>query len=204
MNDIVYLGLSMLLVASGFAASYVLSSCFRVPVYISRKACHIISSLWVFIMVYKLESLWARAIGPALFIAVNIAIPKARLGLGSIKKDIGIAAFPASLLVISVLYSLSYIEGEVAVASVLVMGFGDSSAAIAGALSGSEGKSVNGSIAMTAVSFAVIALVLSLPWYLSLASAAVASLIERYTPSGYDNLTVPLIMAFILEVLCTL
>ncbi len=207
MRDIVFLGLSAALVVLAIASSYIASRCFRAPSFISRKICHSMLSLWVFIMVYGLESLWTRAIGPFLFIFLNILLPKTKAG-AFLKKtdspDIGLIAFPFSLLVLSVIYSLGEIRAESVIAAVLIMGFGDAGAGIIGTGRGNTSKSLAGSLAMFLISFILILIFTDLRLSAALIAAFAAAAIEYITPSGFDNLTVPLIMARVLEVVCPL
>ena len=208
MNDIISLAASFALVALAAGASYALHRSAAVPAALSRKACHVIVSFWVFIMVYGFSSTWARLIGPAVFIVANFLISRSGLGsaigLGERRLDPGLVTYPFSLLVLSLLYSLGIICSGTAIASVMIMGIGDGAAAIAGRLCGKERKSLAGSIAMAVVSFFVI--LLSMDTLLSFAfiAAMTVSLVEHITPPGYDNLTVPLASAGLLEAICSL
>ena len=145
MNDIISLAASFALVALAAGASYALHRSAAVPAALSRKACHIIVSFWVFIMVYGFSSTWARLIGPAVFIVANFLISRSGLGsaigLGERRLDPGLVTYPFSLLVLSLLYSLGIICSGTAIASVMIMGIGDGAAAIAGRLCGKERKS---------------------------------------------------------------
>ena len=75
MNDLAALALSAALVAAAFASSFILTKV-SAPLWLSRKACHIIVSFWVFIMAGCFETTSARVIGPALFAVVNLVLSR--------------------------------------------------------------------------------------------------------------------------------
>lgn len=167
---------------------------------IGRKVLHLLSSLWVIVMVYGFESSWARAAGPLLFLAINAVYAYRKSG----RLDNGLVSFPLALLVMSLLYSYGCISGETAISSLFILGFGDGAAAVTGYLLHKRGKSIEGSASMFLVSVLVLLLFsgLSLPYCLIVAFAAAAA--ERLTPSGLDNLTVPITAALFMEVICLL
>ena len=180
MSDAVSLSVSAVYMALSIALSYGLSR--LVPGVIARKTLHILSSLWTVMMVYGFESVWARVIGPAAFIVI--------------------VSFPVSLLIISLLYSYGRVSGSTAIASMFILGFGDGAAAVTGYLLGKTKKSMEGSISMLAVSAVVLMLFSGLSFPLCLLVALLAAAAERLTPSGLDNLTVPLTAALAMEVIC--
>ena len=118
--------------------------------------------------------------------------------------DNGLVSFPLALLVMSLLYSYGRISGETAISSLFILGFGDGAAAVTGYLLHKRGKSIEGSLSMFLVSVLVLLLFsgLSLPYCLIVAFAAAAA--ERLTPSGLDNLTVPITAALFMEIICLL
>ena len=116
--------------------------------------------------------------------------------------DNGIVSFPVSLLIISLLYSYGRVSGSTAIASMFILGFGDGAAAVTGYLLGKTKKSMEGSISMLAVSVVALMLFSGLSFPLCLIVALLATAAERLTPSGLDNLTVPLTAALAMEVIC--
>ena len=207
MTDIIALSLSLALVLVAVAAAYLLKRAGISPE-VARKACHIIVSFWVFIMAYGFETDIARLSGPAVFIIINALLPRTGLGIeldiARSSRDIGLVLYPLSLLIISLLYSHEIISASASIAGVLVMGAGDSAAAVAGTLLGKNGKSLEGSIAMAIVSFAIISIAMPLSLFLSAMAAIAIAAVERLTPHGFDNLTVPLASVAVLEGLCCL
>ena len=112
--------------------------------------------------------------------------------------------FPVALLAVSILYSFSLISAETAISSILVMGAGDSAAALIGTRYGRHqlfSKSIEGFTAMFAVSFIVLLAFSSLPWEESFLIAFVAAAAEVLAPHGLDNLTVPFAVILMMEVL---
>ena len=205
MNDLTALALSAALVAAAFASSFILTKV-SAPLWLSRKACHIIVSFWVFIMAGCFETTSARVIGPALFTIVNLVLSRtgasASAGIGKGGNDIALVFYPVSLLIVSVLYSYGSISSDTAIASIMILGLGDGSAAIAGHIAGKKDKSLVGSIAMVIVSFLLVIAITGLSFPYALLVALAVSAVERITPHGYDNLTVPVAAVLLLEVLC--
>ena len=98
-----------------FSALYVLFilavACFLVKYHkigneSARKLVHASVSLWVFVMVYGMNSLWARIAGPLAFIFINAFLWK-RKGNAEHGGMNGLICFPFSLLLLSILYSAS-------------------------------------------------------------------------------------------------
>ena len=199
-SDVQSLLISCAYVAASLLLCLLLQRVFYVPSVIVRKILHILSSLWVFMMVYGFSHTAARAAGPVLFIVLN-GVYSAGKGR---RLDNGLVSFPVSLLLITLLYSFGRLSAESAVSSMLVLGFGDGAAAVTGYMLHKTGKSIEGSVSMFLVSFIVLLLFspLSVPERVIAALAAAAA--ERMTPSGLDNLTVPLTTALVMEVLCIL
>lgn len=191
MSDCLILLLSCLYVSLVLLLARVLQGKAR-AIYI-RKIVHILVSFWI-VPCFSIDSLPLRLLGPLLFVILNCVACK-RKGWGS-----GLVTYPLTLTLLIALEAAG-IAGRVSViGAVLVMGLGDGLAAIAGTALGHEHKSLPGFSVMALVSFSVL-LILSRSW-LSLPSALLVAAIEYFTPGGYDNITVPLSAAVLLEVLC--
>ena len=176
MNDIFPILVSFIYVIAVLLVSYLLESHGRLGRESARKLVHFLVSLWVFVMVYWMDSLWARILGPIAFIFINTFMTlKAREG-----------------------------RAETAISSILVMGAGDSAAALIGTRYGRHqlfSKSIEGFTAMFAVSFIVLLAFSSLPWGEAFLIAFVAAAAEVLAPHGLDNLTVPFAVILMMEVL---
>ena len=195
-DDALFLLVSFIYIILSIALSYGVSRI--APPVFSRKLLHILASLWIIIMVQGSAGIAARIAGPLLFIAVNGAYAWHR----EHRLDNGLVSFPVALLIITLLYSYDRVSAATAVSSMLVLGFGDGIAAVAGYFLHKTKKSIEGSIAMFLISFLVLLRFSSLSLPLCLLPAIAATIAERATPSGLDNLTVPLTTALILEVIC--
>ena len=77
-------------------------------------------------------------------------------------------------------------------------------AAIIGTLLGKTRKSIEGSVAMYVVVFNAVLAVSGIGIGPSAVVALAAACAERISPSAFDNLTVPLITAGAVEVICAL
>ncbi len=181
-----------------------------------RKFIHIMTSLWIFLVEYKLKNPVAKLIGPFLFIFFNWFFSKSEfsslLGMNDRKRDSGLVYYPLSIFILVLLEISGLISSSSVIASVLVMGWGDGLAALIGSRFGKNSylvygrykKSMEGSFVMFAVSFAIILIFTPLSWYAALLTALAASVAENITPLGLDNLTVPFSVAILSEVLCSL
>lgn len=181
-----------------------------------RKFIHIMTSLWIFIVEYKIKSPVCKLIGPFIFIFLNLIFSKSRfsslLGMNDRRRDSGLVYYPLAIFVLVLLEIAGYISSYSVIASVLVMGWGDGLAALIGSRFGRNSylvygkykKSIEGSSVMLAASFAIIMLFTPLKWYAALLIALLASFAENVTPLGLDNLSVPFSVAILSEVLCSL
>ena len=181
-----------------------------------RKFIHILASCWIFVPAYKMDDLLSMAIGPILFTLINglfvFGGHGAALGMGDRKRDNGLVYYPISLLILVVLYSMGYISSSSMICGVLIMGWGDGFAALIGYRWGKHSyviykkykKSIEGTVAMTIVSFAIAFFFGGLSFVDALLVAAAASALENITPLGFDNITVPIASACIVEALCHL
>ena len=200
MSDSLSILISFCYMAAAIALCLLLDRAFSVPREIVRKLLHLLSSLWVILMVYGFEGAVARALGPLLFIIINAVFAYRREG----RLDSGLVTFPVSLLILSLLFSFGYVSADTAISSILVLGCGDGAAAVTGYFLHKTGKSIEGSLSMFLVSSVVLLLFspLALLWCIIVSIAVTVA--ERITPSGLDNLTVPLTCALLMEVICIL
>ncbi|MGN1163192.1 MAG: diacylglycerol/polyprenol kinase family protein [Candidatus Ornithospirochaeta sp.] len=181
-----------------------------------RKFIHIATSFLIFPLVYVISNPYLRLLGPSLFIVVNAAATYS--GMGKIigmydeKRHLGLVVYPFSVLVLVLLFNLGVISGESAVIGTLSMGVGDGMAALVGTKWGRHKykvknvgtKSLEGTAAMAAATFIVALIFSSSPVWAAIAVASAATLSENFSPSGIDNISVPLISAFLMEALCRL
>ena len=145
------------------------------------------------------QAIFVRLAGPVLFTALNLAF---YIHSGNISA--GIVFFPLSTTVMIFLMIEGILSVQSVVAGTLVMGLGDGAAAIAGTLLGKTRKSIEGSAVMFIVAFNVILACTGIGVIKAAVSALAATVAERVSPSALDNLTVPLLTAGAVEVLCAL
>lgn len=178
----------------------------------TRKFIHILVSLWVLILVNMYDSYAWAMVGPVAFIIINfIGVYgglASHLGMGNRKRDNGLIYYPLSLAVMVTFMYQGFLPDYAVIAATLIMGFGDGLAALVGTYFGKHRyvsfggkKSLEGSLAMLAVSIAVMAVCTPLPWYWVAGLSLVATVLESFTPLGFDNITVPLATAFLMGVL---
>ena len=183
-----------------------------------RKIIHIGVSNWWFLEITMFTTLSYALVGPIFFIISNSLFTFLDwgrfIGMNDRKRNYGLIYFPVTLLLLVVLQYQGVLPSIACTIGVLVMGYGDGLAALIGRKWGkrklnipSGGKTWLGTFVMFLVSFLVsfIGLMMaSLPFGsvvgVSLLVGVVSAFVEAITPLGLDNLTVPLLAAFIVGV----
>lgn len=189
---------------------------------VTRKVIHIgVSHWWLLAMLFF--DRWEFAIvGPLAFIFINLASYLFRLFPAmehpERRRNLGTVYFPISLLVLVLLFWAGPLEIWMGGVGILVLGWGDGLAALVGEKTrgrtfrvyGST-KSVAGTLTMLIAASAVAAVFLAVyspggvlgiggaPGIVlgALLVGVVSSAVELATPWGVDNLTVPLVTAFL-------
>lgn len=181
-----------------------------------RKYIHILTSCWIFILVYGMDNWLCMVLGPFLFIFVNGFFVYGGygvlLGMGDKKRDNGLIYYPMSLLLLVILYASGLISSGAIMTGVLIMGWGDGLAALIGSrwgkheykVYGKYKKSLEGTGAMLFASFLIAYLFGGLSPVMAMLLAIVAIGLENITPLGLDNITVPIVSALLTEALCLL
>lgn len=180
-----------------------------------RKIIHIGVSNWWFIEIALFTKLSYALVGPIFFIISNSLFTFLNwgrfIGMDDKKRNYGLIYFPVTLLLLVIFQYQGYLPAIACTIGVLVMGYGDGLAALIGRKWGrrklqipSGGKTWLGTIIMFLVSFLVAfaglmttALPLGTVFGVSLLVATVSAFVEAITPLGLDNLTVPLLAAFL-------
>ena len=211
MSDIYSILLVVLIIATSGAISLLF---YRLGVFSSettRKFIHILVSNSVFICAYNFESLGFAVLGPCLFIIINYLGTKSKyaasLGMTDSARHIGLVYYPASLALLVFLKYTNYIEAQDLIAGILVMGYGDGLAALYGSKFGKKkigrtGKTLEGSIILFFAAILVMVLFTNYNITMVVVIALIAAVIELYSKNGFDNISVPLITAFLGAVLC--
>ncbi len=178
-----------------------------------RKFIHIFTSNWVFILVYKINNPLYMVLGPVAFIFINAVFVYAGLGrymgMNDRKRDNGLIYYPLAILVLVLFYSSQVLTREAVLSGILIMGWADGMAAFVGVrwgrhkylVYGKYQKSAEGSLVMFFVSFLIVLYFGHKSWYWAFLVALVSTVTESLTPLGFDNLSVPLVAAFLTEVL---
>ena len=187
---------------------------------VSRKIVHIgVANCW-WISMYFFDSPVSASIPPVFFIFFNFfsarhnIVKSMERGQEKGGAGYGTVYYPVSLLVLSVLCFSGLAPLYIGAVAVSCMGYGDGFAALIGRKFGKHKvnlktgaqKSVEGCATMFVISFASSTAILS---YENIANAIIISFLialfgtftELFTPDGYDNLTVPLGIAFFTMIL---
>ncbi len=197
----------------------------NMPIEVFRKTLHLILLFSLFVWVYAFRTWWVSALAAVVFAAIVFPI----LALGERIK--GYSKLLAERKKGEIKHSLILVFGMFAamigicwgwlgdkmlvLACIFAWGFGDGAAALVGKRYGQhflEGKliegrkSIEGTLAMFAVSFLSVIVVLllrgGLPWHgyipISALAAAVCAVVELYTLRGFDTVTCPFAAATVI------
>lgn len=218
-------GILLLYFALCASGALLLKRLVNVPTEVFRKTLHIILLGSIFVLTYAFTTWWIAALSALVFMAL---VYPALMCLerwrgysellterksGEIKRSL-IVVFSMFAVLICVCWGLLK-EKYFVIASVLAWGLGDAAAALVGKRFGKhyiEGKlvegrkSIEGTIAMFAVSFISVLVVLLIhgaaPWYryipIALVTAVVCAVVELYTRNGMDTLTCPFAAASVM------
>ncbi|MBC7087978.1 MAG: phosphatidate cytidylyltransferase [Tissierellales bacterium] len=186
----------------------------------SRKFIHIgVSNWWILAMIFFDNNIYASIV-PALFIVLNYLSYRKNLFTamerGGDKEDLGTVYYAISLFILSILTFKDINYAYIGALGILTMGYGDGLAAVIGKRYGRKKykifgstKSLIGSLTMFVVTFIVNLIILSIynPTNIIIYSfvlAVFATLLELFTPKGFDNLSVPLGSSLIYYILAYL
>lgn len=180
-----------------------------------RKIIHIGVSNWWFIAIALFTTLSYALVGPIFFIIANSLFTFLNwgrfIGMDDRKRNYGLIYFPVTLLILVIFQYQGVLPVIACTIGVLVMGYGDGLAALIGRKWGKRkialptgGKTWLGTLVMFLVSFLVTFIALlttTLPMGsvvgITLLVALLASFVEAITPLGLDNITVPMLVAFL-------
>ena len=177
----------------------------------TRKFIHILVSNAVFILAYKFTNIYLAVLGPLCFVFINYIVCKTKLstmlGMTDGMRHLGLVYYPITLTILTLCTYTNIIDAQDMVAGILVMGYGDGLAALIGSKFGKikigkTSKSLEGLIVFILASCSVMLLFTSYPIYFVAIIALIAGIVELYSSNGFDNITVPLITAFLGVVLC--
>ena len=186
----------------------------------SRKFIHIgVSNWWIVAMfVFQPHEYYFAIIPPLTFIGLNYLsyrfnLVKSMERATQSSNDLGTVYYAISLFIVTFIafYSASlstthWLFNSAALSigalSILAMGYGDGLGAVLGQHIKSpklyKNKSIAGSLTMFLATFIIGIIIFPSLWYLMILIAFIATLVELLTPKGLDNLSVPLIIFFLL------
>lgn len=158
---------------------------------ITRKLVHIMLGL-VAALGFIEGPIWLYALTVAI-LAFVIAISFRKKLLSSIhnveRQTYGELLLPIGMLAPLLLVSHS---PHIYITSILVMTLADSGAGISGYLLRKKKKTIIGSLVFFAIASTIVCLYTDSPLLLTIGVALGATIVERFSPYGSDNLTVPL------------
>lgn len=180
-----------------------------------RKIIHIGVSNWWFLELTFFTTLSYALVGPIFFIISNSLFTFLDwgrfVGMNDKKRNYGLIYFPVTLLLMVIFQYQGILPTVACTVGVLVMGYGDGLAALIGRKWGkrklnipSGGKTWLGTLVMFLVSFLITFVALMIASLspvsalgIALLIGVVSAFVEAVTPLGLDNITVPLLVAFL-------
>ena len=214
-SDLFSLTLAFLYVAALIGIAETLRRVFHVPRDVTRKIVHVGVGMTALAVTFIFRDWTIAIIGPLTFIVVNYFSYRRNLFRGIETGEtgqLGTVYFPLSFVLLT---PLLWSRPALLAAAFMPMAWGDAAAAILGKRLGAhqfslfgQVSSVEGSIAMFVLSLIATNLVLVLfgqpvdsSVLAAFLTASVATLLEALSPWGLDNLTVPIVSAFVLSIL---
>ncbi|OHT00472.1 dolichol kinase [Tritrichomonas foetus] len=212
---------SYIFVVSTIVIAFIISRWTNASSEFIRKFVHILVSNWWFIYAYYFTDVVYSIVVPVTFIIANAAATFLNwtdlLRLTERVRNYGLIYFPISLTILSILHSYSYIPKYSVGIGILSMGYGDGLAALLGRKFGKNrikavncAKSYQGSSAMF-LSTLVVVLLFECHYNLcdgliersikACIIALVTTVAEIFTPKGLDNISVPMVAAFLSTIL---
>ena len=207
---------SLLAVSAFVLSAYALARRNIVSPTTVRKALHVAVGAWTLLVTPYFHSLGWALVLPGLFLIVN-ASPQARPlfraieGTGGGAK--GLWTFPAGVVLAYVIF---WEDRPAVLAGLAALAFADPAAAIVGKRFGQRhfrwfghGRTLEGSLAFLLVAGVGAAMAAAcaahatgtIPWRAGVGCGLVGAAVEAVTPSGWDNLTIPVAVAWAYQTL---
>lgn len=197
--------MEVFLLALGLSAGYlavvlaieILKRKKRVSPEITRRLIHIFSGVYTVLDYYLLPSAWFIAL---ITISLIVMVASQRLGWFSSIHEVKRRTYGEIFLPLGTLITYANSQGrpEIFVPSVFVMTFADSFAGLTSDLLKKERKVFQGSIVFFVITFLLLVGNTHLPLGHILLATIVVTLVERFSPLGSDNATVPVATALLL------
>jgi len=164
---------------------------------ITRRLIHIFSGLCTVLDYFLLPSAWFIAL---ITISLVVMVISQRFGWFSSIHDVKRRTYGEIFLPLGTLvtYAISQGKPEIFIPSIFIMTFADSFAGLTSDMLKKERKVFQGSIVFFVIAFLLLIENTHLPLGHILLAALTVTLVERFSPLGTDNLTVPVATALLL------
>ena len=167
----------------------------------TRRIAHVLACLYA-IASHAVLPLWLFVLACSLFVLALVLSRRMKV-LTSVhttrRASLGEVYLPAGIIIAALAGTLAA-DTSVFLATILILALADVAAGVTGDLLRAESKTRLGSLAFFAVSILIVQ-ACGFGTLLSLAVAVVATLVERVSSRGTDNLTVPLVAGLMLALL---
>lgn len=175
----------------------------------SRKFIHVGVGNWIVVAPFVFDNLMLVLIPPITFIVLNYLsfrydIVQSMERENKSIRDLGTVYYAFSYFLVIAIDVVVFNEILLSIVPILIMAYGDGFSAVIGQRFTSKiligNKTVYGTITMFVASLIVGFLFVS-TWWIVLLIAVIATMIELFTPRGFDNLTIPLGVYILLLIL---
>lgn len=167
---------------------------------ITRRVAHVAAGLLV-LLDYALLSpvLFVTLVGGGWF----LFFAASRLKLLTAVNDVARRTYGQYVLTAGYLgaFGISQFKPAVFVPSVLIVTFADSLAGLVGTLVKSPRRTVAGSVVFCVTALVILLATNAAPLHVAIGIAASLTVVERFTPLGLDNVTIPVVAALLLVAL---
>jgi phytol kinase len=209
-QDVALVAVSLVAVAAFVSAAFLLARGRLIPPAVLRKLLHSAVGAWtMFTTPLFLHLGWAVAL-PGLFVLYNAspyARPLFRAFAETPERARGLWTFPLGVVLVDLLFWDSGSRPAI-LAGLCALTFADPAAAIIGTRFGQRkyarfgyDRSLEGSLAFLLVTAVGVGLLTAghstgtLPWRMGIGCGLAGTAVEAITPSGWDNLTIPVAVA---------
>ncbi len=164
---------------------------------ITRRLIHIFSGLYTLLDYFLLPSAWFIGL---ITLSLIVMVISQRFGWFSAIHDVKRRTYGEIFLPIGTLltYAISQGRAEIFIPGIFIMTFADSFAGLTSDLLKKERKVFQGSIVFFVIAFLLLVENTHLPLGHIWLAALVVTLVERFSPLGTDNATVPVATALLL------
>ncbi len=176
-----------------------------------RKLIHIFTSFIIIPCIYCVSSPVYKVALPFVFIFINtfavLSGMVKKLNIEEKNRNIGLILYPIAVTLVVYLEAYGFIHSQSAISGILMLGLGDGAAALVGKKWGKHTftvynksrRSLEGCFTMALVSALIVLFFTDMTLIYVMITAILVAFTEAFSPSSFDNISVPLVGAALVE-----